>query len=83
MKTITIYSTPTCGFCQQLKQFLNINAIPYDDHDVTTDDAALQEMQKLSQGSLSVPLIVFNKGEIDQAVQIGYDPEKVRMVLGL
>lgn len=83
MKTITIYSTPTCGFCKMLKAFLQSQSIPYADKDVTVDQKALAEMQELAPGSMSVPLIVFNKGELDQEIQIGYDQEKVEKVLGI
>lgn len=83
MKTVTIYTTPTCGFCKQVKAFLTQENIAYEEHDVTTDDAALQEMQDLSGGSMSVPFIVFNKGLDNQETQIGYDPEKVKAALGL
>ena len=83
MKTITIYSTPTCGYCKQLKQFLTEKAIAFTDHDVTKDSAALEEMQKLTNGATSVPVIVFNKGQSDQKIQIGLDLSKVQSSLGI
>ncbi len=83
MKTITIYSTPTCGFCQQLKAFLKENAIPFTDHNVAEDEAAREEMQKITDGGSSVPVIVFNQGQTDEEIQVGYDPEKVQKALGL
>mgnify|MGYP001606405893 CR=1 FL=1 len=83
MKTITIYSTPTCGFCQQLKAFLKENAIPFTDHNVAEDEAAREEMQKITDGGSSVPVIVFNQGQTDEEIQVGYDPEKVQKTLSL
>ena len=83
MKTVTIFSTPTCGFCKALKQFLDENQVQYTDLDVTTDETALKEMQEVSDGGLSVPVIVFNKGEADQEVQIGYEVDKVKASLNL
>lgn len=83
MKTVTIYSTPTCGFCKALKQFLDAEDIQYTDFDVTTDETALKEMQDVSDGSLSVPIIVFSKGEADQEVQIGFEVDKVKTALNL
>ncbi len=83
MITVTIYSTPTCGFCKQLKEFLEDNNIEYEDFNVLEDKDALQEMQELSGGSLSVPLIVFNKGEESQEIQNGFHPEKIRSILSL
>ena len=83
MKTITIYSTPTCGFCQQLKAFLKENAIPFTDHNVVEDEAAREKMRKITDGGSSVPVIVFNQGQTDEEIQVGYDPEKVQKALGL
>ncbi len=83
MKTITIYSTPTCGFCKILKAFLQSQSILYTDHNVADDENALYKMQELVPGNMSVPVIVFNRGEKDQEIQVGYDQEKVKKALGL
>lgn len=83
MKTITIYSTPLCGFCKMLKAFLQSQSIPYIDQNVANDEKAAEEMQKLVPGNTSVPVIVFNKGEKDQEIQIGYDQGKVEKALAL
>ncbi|MBI2638730.1 glutaredoxin family protein [Candidatus Peregrinibacteria bacterium] len=83
MKTITIYSTPTCGFCKMLKAFLQSQSIPYTDRNVADDDKAASEMQQVVPGNMSVPVVVFNKGEKDQEIQIGYDQEKVEKALGI
>lgn len=83
MKTVTIYSTPTCGFCKQLKAFLSEKNISFTDHDVTTDESAREEMGKLTNGGMAVPVIAFNLGQPDQEVQIGFDLAKVQTTLGL
>lgn len=83
MKTITIYSTPLCGFCKMLKAFLQSQSIPYTDRDVTVDNGALEAMQKLVPGNMSVPVVVFNKGKPDQEIQVGYNQEKVEKTLGI
>ena len=83
MKTITIYSTPACGFCKMLKAFLQSQSISYADRDVTKDDKALGEMEQLVPGNMSVPVVVFNKGMPDQEIQVGYDQGKVEKALGL
>lgn len=66
-----------------LKAFLQSQSIPYADRDVTVDNKALEEMQQLVPGNMSVPVVVFNKGEPDQEIQIGYDQTKVEKALGL
>jgi glutaredoxin len=81
MKTIDIYTTPQCGFCKQLKATVNEKNIEYSAHDVTSDEGLLKEMQELSDGGMSVPVTVVNKGSETQAVGVGY-PDSLK-VLGL
>lgn len=81
MKSITIYSTPTCGFCKQLKMFLNGKKISFTDHDVVEDPSARETMQKLTDGGTAVPVIVFNQGKPDQEIQVGFDLAKVQTAL--
>lgn len=83
MQTLDVYTTPTCGFCKMLKAFLSEHSIPYTEHDVTATETARKEMMDVSDGSMSVPMIVFDKGKSTQTVQIGYDESKVKAALGL
>ncbi|MBI5753766.1 glutaredoxin family protein [Candidatus Peregrinibacteria bacterium] len=83
MKSINIYSTPTCGFCKQLKKFLSEKEISFSDHDVTEDSSAFETMQKLTDGGTGVPVIVFNQGKPDQEIQVGFDLQKVQTALEL
>jgi len=72
MKTIDIYSTPQCGFCKTLKSKLDANSIPYNSYDITQDEKAFFEMQKLTGGVMSVPVTVLDKQTDIQKVLIGY-----------
>ena len=72
-KKIEIYTTPTCGFCKQLKEFLTEHKIDFETHDVSSSKKSLEEMKSLSNGNMSVPVMVINKGGEDQVVTIGYD----------
>lgn len=83
MPTVDIYTTSTCGFCKALKAFLAENNVNYNEHNVMEDEKALEEMQQLSGGSMSVPFIVFNKGEPDQETQNGFNQEQVKTTLNL
>ena len=77
MKTVTIYSTPTCHFCQMAKEFFAEKNIQYTNYDVSVDAEKRDEMIKLT-GQLGVPTIV-----IDGAVMVGFDREKVAAKLGV
>jgi len=72
MAEVTVYSTPTCPWCAKAKQFLDNHNIPYRNVDVTSDQAELEEMQRLS-GQMGVPVIRFG----DEVV-VGFDLSKLQ-----
>lgn len=76
MEKIKIYSSPTCPYCRQAKEFLSAHDILFDDVDVSANPEALKEMREISGGVRSVPVIV-----IDDTVLIGYDEPELRKVL--
>ncbi len=77
MKSIIIYSTPSCPYCKQAKAYLAERNIPFTDVDVAADAAQAQEMIQKS-GQMGVPvidvdgeiIIGFNKGALDKALGI-------------
>ena len=73
----TIYSTPTCPFCKQLKAFLDENKVKYTDHDVSLDKKKAEEMIQKS-GQMGVPV-----SDIDGQIVIGFDKKKISELLGL
>ena len=76
-KQVTIYSTPTCTYCQLAKQFFGENDVDYTEIDVSTDNEKLQEMVEKS-GQMGVPVI-----EIDDQVVVGFDEGRVKEMLGM
>jgi glutaredoxin len=36
-KTVTIYTTPTCHFCQMSKEYFQANNVPYTEYNVASD----------------------------------------------
>lgn len=76
-KTITIYSTPTCHFCQMTKDFLKEKGIAYTDFDVAHDLEKRQEMIQKS-GQMGVPVIF-----IGDEMIIGFDKERIASMLGV
>lgn len=77
MKSVTIYSTPSCHFCHMAKDYLTEKNIPFTAIDVSEDIEARQEMIKIS-GQMGVPVIQigndvivgFNKPVIDELLEI-------------
>jgi len=76
-KQVVIYSTPTCHFCQQAKEFFTENNVAYTEHDVAADQEKAQEMVARS-GQMGVPVIF-----IGEEMVIGFDEARIRTLLGL
>jgi glutaredoxin-like YruB-family protein len=72
---ITVYSTPTCPYCRQVKEYLASRGVAFDDRDVSRDAAAAEEMVRLS-GQQGVPVTV-----VDGAVIVGYDRPRLDAAL--
>ena len=75
VKTVTVYSTPTCSWCGTLKSYLNKNKIRYREIDVSKDESAAQEMVRRS-GQQGVPQTLIG-GEM----VIGFDKTKINRLL--
>ncbi len=77
MAKVKIYSTPTCPYCKMVKQYLKENNIQFEDVDVSSNQAAAQEMISKS-GQLGVPVV-----DIDGQIVIGFDKAKIKQLLGI
>ena len=76
-KNVTIYSTPTCHFCQMAKDFFKEKSIGYTDFNVASDLEKRREMIQKS-GQMGVPVIFVGSEMI-----IGFDKERLASTLGL
>jgi len=77
MKKVTIYTTPTCGFCKMAKTFLTKKGVEYNEFDVAADSAKAEEMVEKS-GQMGVPVIM-----VDEEITVGFDKDKLTEMLGL
>ncbi|MBS3093056.1 glutathione S-transferase N-terminal domain-containing protein [Candidatus Pacearchaeota archaeon] len=68
---ITVYTTPTCPWCNSTKEFLDNKKIKYKVIDVSNNKKAAAEMVKKS-GQYGVPVI-----DVDGNIIVGYDQEKI------
>lgn len=78
---VTIYSTPTCGYCTLAKDFLQEKGIAYTDIDVSVDQKKAQEMVEKT-GQMGVPVIVVNK-DGQEEILVGFDQVQLTNLLGL
>ena len=76
-KHVTIYSTPTCHFCQLAKEFFGEHNIPFTNYDVSVDAGKRMEMVQMT-GQLGVPVIV-----VDGSVMVGFDRDRLAAKLGV
>jgi glutaredoxin-like YruB-family protein len=76
-KRVTVYSTPTCSWCNTLKSYLKLHKVRYADIDISRDQRAADELVKRS-GQMGVPqtdingeiIVGFNKARINELLNI-------------
>lgn len=74
---IKVYSTPTCVYCETLKEYLNDKKISFESIDVSKDQKGLERMIEKS-GQMGVPVI-----EIDNDIIVGFDKAKINKLLDI
>jgi len=77
MAKVKVYTTQSCPFCVDAKDFLKKHKIKFEEVDVNKDKKAAMEMIQKS-GQNGVPVI-----EIDSEIIIGFDKEKIKKALNL
>jgi glutaredoxin-like YruB-family protein len=71
---VTVYSTPTCPWCDRAKSYLKENNVPFVEKDVSIDRAAAMEMVRRS-GQQGVPVITTNAEVI-----VGFDQVRLAKI---
>jgi glutaredoxin 3 len=77
MKTVKIYSTPTCVYCKMAKEFFQKNNIAYEEFNVASDDRAREEMIQKSH-QMGVPVI-----DVGGEIFVGFNRTEVAKALGV
>ena len=72
---VTVYTTPTCGYCYQAKQFLQRQGVSFVEKNVASDRNAAMEMVRIS-GQQGVPVIA-----VDGQVVVGFDQPRLMHLL--
>ncbi|MBT4121227.1 MAG: glutaredoxin family protein [Candidatus Magasanikbacteria bacterium] len=72
---VTIYSTPTCPYCLQAKEFFKEKGVEYTEINVAEDQDKAKEMMDKS-GQMGVPVI-----DIDGEIIVGFDKAKIETLL--
>ncbi len=74
MAKVTVFTSPTCTFCKQAKEYLKENNIEFDERDISKDMDARKEL--LSKGYAGVPII-----RVDDEDVVGFDKAKLDELL--
>lgn len=75
MSGVVVYTTPTCGYCRQLKEYLSRQGVPFTEHNVAADPAAAADMVRHS-GQRGVPVAI-----IDDQVVVGFDRRRLDQLI--
>ena len=59
MPELTMYTTPWCGFCRNLKSQLAREGIEMAEVDIEKDEAAAEFVMSVNGGNQTVPTILF------------------------
>ena len=76
-KRVTVYTTPTCSWCNTLKRYFKETGIQYREVNVAADQKAAEEMVRKS-GQQGVP-----QTDIDGQIVVGFDKARINTLLGI
>ena len=62
MPTLTMYSTPWCGYCHRLKSQLDREGISYEVVDIEQVPDAASIVERVNNGNQTVPTLVYSDG---------------------
>lgn len=74
---VTIYTTPTCGFCRAAKNYLSTRKIPFRELDVTKNPEWARDLTRKS-GQTGVPVI-----DVNGTIIVGFDVNRLNRALGI
>ncbi len=74
---VNVYSTPTCMYCNLVKEFLADKGVEYKEIDVSEDTEKMNYIVEAT-GQMGVPVI-----EIGEDMIVGFDQDKIAELLKL
>lgn len=72
---VTVYSSPTCGFCHMAMEYFDDKGVKYTERDITTDEDALRFIVD-KVGQAVTPIIT-----IGDEIIVGFDRQKIDAAL--
>ncbi len=81
-KQYIIYSTPTCGYCRLLKEWLDSKGVKFESVDVATDPKRGQEMIQKT-GQMGVPVSIITLADGREEIILGFNQARIASLLSL
>lgn len=75
VKRVTVYSTPTCSWCNTLKGWLRRNSVSFTDIDISRDERAAEDLVRRT-GQQGVP-----QTEVNGQVVVGFNQQRLQELL--
>ena len=75
MARVEIFTTPFCIWCKKTKEWFKDHKVKYEEHDVSVDDKAREEMIEKSE-QMGVPVVL-----VDGQVIVGFDEQALKRAL--
>jgi len=72
---ITLYSTPSCGYCTKAKQYFREHKVPFTEYNVAQDQRRAEEMVRKS-GQMGVPVI-----DVHGKIIVGFKQTEIERAL--
>ncbi len=73
--SVTIYTTPSCGYCRMAKDYFRKKGLGFTEYDVSADPRRAEEMVRKS-GQMGVPVL-----DLNGRILVGFDPGQVERAL--
>jgi glutaredoxin len=74
MNKVEVFSSDTCKYCVELKDYLKENNVEYIEYNISRDEEARRNLIKL--GYMSVPVTLINGNHV-----LGFDKLRIRQLL--
>jgi mycoredoxin len=75
--SVTMYSTPWCGYCMRLKGQLDREGIAYEVIDIEQHPEAAEVVERVNGGNQTVPTVVFADGSAQTNPSIAQIKDKL------
>lgn len=79
-KTVTIYTTNTCAYCEMVKKFLKGKSVPFTVVNMDEEPNEVRQRVIEMSGAMTVPVVVVADEEDDTVpknITVGWNPAKL------